>query len=680
MRIVNNIQSLNVSNRQKINKKNSSEAMEKLSSGLRINKAADDAAGLSISQKMRAQIRGLNQASRNAQDGISLIQTAEGALEEMGEISQRIRELCVQGANGTLTDGDRDKVQLELDELKSEMHRIATTTEFNTNNLLDGSIKGSVTANSVSSGTFDWATRFTGNKLEDILNITESNTGGVVVVGQTTSIDGDFSTNGTFVDGFISKIDDSGNKVWTKNIGGSNPDILFAVEKVQDGYLAGGFTSSSDGDITINPGGDSLNIVMKFDEDGNTLWQKELDVGGGEVYQIVSLDDGNFIAVGRDFDATFNEYGAVWKFDALGNKISEVKVNNHLYDDVVSVGGGFVLSGFNRIGPNGDVDTYVAKYDNNLNPVWSKNYGGNLDDQALNISKTSDGGFIVSNSSTSSGGDVGENNGDGDLWVTKLDSDGNIVWKNVIGESNDEYGKIVEYDDGYIILGTTRSSTGIFTGTEGPRDNFLMKLDKDGNYVDIDRFSGDDEDYMRSIFKDSQGNVYQAISTNSTVGEYTSLSDYDTWIIKNSSTLLSASTLQEGHNGAITLQIGAKAGQTMIISIDDMRPEGLGFVDDMPRVNPIEMAGVSLELSDQVLNRISSQRSKLGAQQNALEHLIKNVDNASEQLQAAEGRIADADMAKEMMSLSKLKILEEAANAMMAQSNQLPQGILQLLK
>ncbi|RXV59136.1 hypothetical protein DWB64_16725 [Fusibacter sp. A1] len=133
-------------------------------------------------------------------------------------------------------------------------------------------------------------------------------------------------------------------------------------------------------------------------------------------------------------------------------------------------------------------------------------------------------------------------------------------------------------------------------------------------------------------------------------------------------------------DNGILLQVGANSGQTLSVSIDDMRPDALGFVDDMPRVNPIEMAGVSLTLSDQVLNRISSQRSKLGAQQNALEHVIKNVDNASEQLQAAESRIDDVDMAKEMMLLTKFKILEEATNAMMAQSNQLPQGILQLLR
>lgn len=119
---------------------------EKLSSGYKINRAADDAAGLSISEKMRSQIRGLNKASDNAQDGISLIQTAEGALNESHSILQRMRELSVQAANGTETDEDREAVQNEIEQLQEELTRISETTEFNTMKLLDGSKSGSGTS------------------------------------------------------------------------------------------------------------------------------------------------------------------------------------------------------------------------------------------------------------------------------------------------------------------------------------------------------------------------------------------------------------------------------------------------------------------------------------------------------------------------------------------------------
>ena len=114
--------------------------LEKLSSGLRINKAGDDAAGLSISEKMRAQIRGLDQAARNAQDGISLIQTAEGALQEVHAILQRMRELAVQSSNDTNVQADRDALQAEVVELSTEIQRIMGNTTFNTQSILDGSV------------------------------------------------------------------------------------------------------------------------------------------------------------------------------------------------------------------------------------------------------------------------------------------------------------------------------------------------------------------------------------------------------------------------------------------------------------------------------------------------------------------------------------------------------------
>ena len=142
MIINHNISAMNTHRQMITNTQNSSKNLEKLSSGLRINRAGDDAAGLAISEKMRAQIRGLDQASRNSQDTISLIQTAEGALNETHSILQRMRELSVQSANDTNTDDDRKELQNEVKQLISEIDRIGNTTEFNTKKLLDGSAKG----------------------------------------------------------------------------------------------------------------------------------------------------------------------------------------------------------------------------------------------------------------------------------------------------------------------------------------------------------------------------------------------------------------------------------------------------------------------------------------------------------------------------------------------------------
>lgn len=136
MRINTNVAAMNTYSRLTAANTAKSNSLAKLSSGSRINKAGDDAAGLAISEKMKAQIGGLTQAKRNAQDGISLVQTAEGALNESHSILERMRDLTVQGKNGTLTDEDRESINKELNALHSELTRISDTTEFNTQNLL----------------------------------------------------------------------------------------------------------------------------------------------------------------------------------------------------------------------------------------------------------------------------------------------------------------------------------------------------------------------------------------------------------------------------------------------------------------------------------------------------------------------------------------------------------------
>lgn len=154
MRIQNNISALFASNRLAATDTNLGKSLEKLSSGYRINRAGDDAAGLAISEKMRAQIGGLNKAVQNAQDAISLVQTAEGALSESHSILQRMRDLAVQASNGTNTTSDRTKIEDELSQLKTELSRIAGQTEFNTKKLLDGNYKGARYQIGANSGQF----------------------------------------------------------------------------------------------------------------------------------------------------------------------------------------------------------------------------------------------------------------------------------------------------------------------------------------------------------------------------------------------------------------------------------------------------------------------------------------------------------------------------------------------
>ncbi|MBS8265781.1 flagellin [Mesobacillus boroniphilus] len=179
MRINHNIAALNT--HRMLNSATGAQAksMEKLASGLRINRAGDDAAGLAISEKMRGQVRGLEQASRNSQDAISLIQTAEGALNETHSILQRMRELSVQSANGTNTDEDRDALNKEVVELKSEIDRISSQTEFNTQKLIDGTFGTQVDQDTTSS------------TILAVAGVTGANTNGGVDAGTWTITAGD---------------------------------------------------------------------------------------------------------------------------------------------------------------------------------------------------------------------------------------------------------------------------------------------------------------------------------------------------------------------------------------------------------------------------------------------------------------------------------------------------------
>ena len=197
MRINTNVAAMNTYSRLTAANTAKSNSLAKLSSGSRINKAGDDAAGLAISEKMKAQIGGLTQAKRNAQDGISLVQTAEGALNESHSILERMRDLTVQGKNGTLTDDDRDSINKELNALHQELTRISTDTEFNTQKLL----------NATNSFTFQ-----IGANKQQVLTVTISNMGGESLLGAAA---GNFTlgAKGANADKMLGSIDDAIKKV-----------------------------------------------------------------------------------------------------------------------------------------------------------------------------------------------------------------------------------------------------------------------------------------------------------------------------------------------------------------------------------------------------------------------------------------------------------------------------------
>lgn len=193
MRINTNINAMQATNNMAKNSALAGNSMEKLSTGLAINKAGDNAAGLAISEKMRAQIRGLEQSDKNVQDGISLVQTAEGALGEAGDIVQRMRELGVQAGNSTLNDADRDNINAELNQLGEELMKISGETKFNDKHILTGDDF------TIQSGANSETRKITGVDLKDILTTTQGNANAGLLDGADIDLD-DGEVTGVAID------------------------------------------------------------------------------------------------------------------------------------------------------------------------------------------------------------------------------------------------------------------------------------------------------------------------------------------------------------------------------------------------------------------------------------------------------------------------------------------------
>lgn len=280
MQIFNNISALLANNALNKAAKRIEQSLGKLSSGLRIRGASDDAAGLAISEKMRAQIRGLDQAARNSQDGISMLQTAEGALNESHSILQRMRELAVQAANDTLTANDRSFIQQEVDQLKDELDRIATTTQFNRKKLLDGSADALWSSDSLSTRV-----RVDGREPipEGNYRVDISATPGVPQMLKTNIFEIEAVREESFetteiieteviteteviVETDVPDFDSSPLIEWEKSLGGSQYDDALSIQQTSDGgYIVAGRTDSNDGDVQSGNKGAPDFWIVKLD-------------------------------------------------------------------------------------------------------------------------------------------------------------------------------------------------------------------------------------------------------------------------------------------------------------------------------------------------------------------------------------------------------------------------------
>ncbi|RQW19097.1 flagellin [Bacillus sp. C1-1] len=330
MIINNNMSAMNAHRQLGVNQGMAAKAQEKLSSGLRINRAGDDAAGLAISEKMRAQVRGLDQASRNAQDGISMIQTAEGALTETHSILQRMRELSVQAANDTNEQSDRDEIQNEINQLTSEINRIANTTEFNGKKLLNGDSTGAGNSSVQSSATIDFNSE-AGKTGSTVLNIggesytiNFSDTEDFNTVAGATTVDANNKTitisTGDAVGGTAPTTDQLASELVTafQNMRGNDPTLSltefnfendggnFKISANETGKFAGGSGKES---ISFSSGSSVVvsNVTEGNDGTGGKInLQIGANTGQGFVLNIEDMSANGLGISGSAGDATAN--------------------------------------------------------------------------------------------------------------------------------------------------------------------------------------------------------------------------------------------------------------------------------------------------------------------------------------------------------------------------------------
>ncbi|WNS81302.1 flagellin [Domibacillus sp. DTU_2020_1001157_1_SI_ALB_TIR_016] len=550
MIINHNIAALNTHRQMSAASGAQAKSMEKLSSGLRINKAGDDAAGLAISEKMRAQIRGLDQASRNAQDGISLIQTAEGALNETHSILQRMRELADQSANGTNTAEDRKALQDEVKQLKDEVDRIGNTTEFNTQKLLNGNLKSSGGA-SVGQDTT------TGSSIAKLENA--SLTATAALAGLTVG-DNDFVSEKITIDGTEIQL---------------NFQNLTTDEKtaIKAGTAAGASTDSQNKAKDL--------IVSKINE--------AIDAQGANVAHVSGYLDGS---------------GKLVLESGKDGTTSAIKTDGTtgVMDKVLGLAGAAGAAG-------------TSKYN----------------------------GADIADAST-----LTVNFGDRQLEVTLDVTAAGFTAGDPIDATSDME------DVAKILQDSINAAITTYNGASGASAS-------DAAYINNVKVNVTDDGKLQLVSED--GPITLADQTGSSVVENLGLTQAQT---------------DAAGNGGMTFQIGANKGQTITFGVNDMRSAALGIsgVD----ISSAAGAQNALKSLDSAIKSVSAERSKLGAVQNRLEHTINNLGTSSENLTAAESRIRDVDMAKEMMAQTKNSILSQAAQAMLSQANQAPQGVLQLLR
>lgn len=662
---------------------------KKLSSGYRINCAADDAAGLTISEKMRFQIRGLNKASKNAQDGISLIQTAEGALHETHAMLQRMRELAVQAANDANTDADRDALQAEIDQLVSQIDQVAETTQFNGMNLLDGTWTSqggnalkkeliyAVSRNDQKEGAGARGQLFTlqamngsnEGKNVSLQDVFEAQGKGLNIIYQ--EIEDEFATTQTATGAATPAGNDVlKNKLKTEIVPQAVKSIVNTFQNTF-GYLSGssigiglqlsnnassstlasvgvGYSYYSDKTMVTNMLTYSLNVNiahLNMDASGNLTADSRRALETTIVHEMMHAMMDEALTSGmvgvKDGKLDSSNRFPKWFIEGMAQTAAGGCSNDNDW-----VNGGL---GLNASSSEATISTVVKNSKNALSSgSTASQYGtGYLACMYL--------GYLVNGASGTDAASVAKGL---DSLMNQMKQGKSL---NDIVKDSTPYGGLADFQKQFGDAASAKFIHELLAATGSTGNGALVT----GSYQSND------------LLPDAahNTNLFQLNTTNTTV-QNTYPAGVDVFADGGSGGF---SGPKDGGipRGGLNLQVGSLKGQYIRVFIDRMDAAALGV--SALSVESFDKAGETISLIDEAIDTVSKQRSSLGAYQNRLEHTISNLDNSAENTQAAESRIRDTDMADEMVAYSKSNILMQAGQAMLAQASRSTDGVLQLL-
>lgn len=667
-----NIASLNAQRNLGISNSQLGKSLEKLSSGLRINKAADDAAGLAIATKFSAQVKGLNQAVRNANNAISLVQTAEGGVNTLTNVLQRLRELAVQSSSDDNTATDRATLTSEASNLITEFTRIANTTEFNTMALMDGTFSGryfQVGANYAQQVTFnigDARGKSLGGRAESSADIAD----GVLNASNANFGAGEFKVN-TYDVAATNAADDQYSVVDLSSKQLSNilvSQLANAVSGLASATSIASNAAASYLSLTLKFTVNSITVSVQYSISANSAtndtsehWsnaQGTVVNGSTLAADIVSAINNNASLAALDITARqVNTSG--WMVERTGGGNLTVlasmqwgtaqgdlatsyvsAVNTSTYYGTIGMAS--LISNVTSVIADGFVHTTTTAPTayNGESSAIAKAVAINTIKSLTQVTATAQKNEVTGSSAIGAGtltsGDVYINGVNiGDVTVTASDSTGALV--TAINNQSTETGVVASKDSsGKLVL--TASDGRNITVTVNESTDATSILGLSSSY-----FVGTTAVFRSTVKLNSESNI-------ALTGTLSDLYDETDDMTKTDNTSVSAATDLATYNVAA-------------LEIDTQ-----------------ENAQAAILTIDAALNDLNSLRSQIGAIQNRIEFTVSNLETASENMAASESRIRDADFAFETARFTRNQIMVQAGTAMLAQANTLQQVALQLLK